>query len=539
MIARFALLTCFLGGTLCCWSGNALSDERHESLLYAHCEKDAGEYIGHYRGHVLLAREFLAKMGDPEAAIRTSIEHQLRYLWGDYRNDAAAHASMQIALSTEPPEIQIVKRTSQPYGRNLSLAYRERAERLRIDDAYTQAAVARGHIDAAEPALLIDYEIRFRIAACGREVDPPKLAQVLLPPDPWLAYFYVGREHHRPLRYHHDRAVTNPCADDDFADLPHPFYYWYDWLPTRTGPDDDGHAFDCHEWLHPGVDYDEVEVAFAPLHQPTLDFSSLRAQLGEGPITATVLVGVTDHRVVDPKLDRWRARLGAAHSSVLAARAKAALDAAPASIEGGTRSFLELLAALGEVMRIEGHTSRLEDGYLTVEVNGQLLGSQRPLRLRVWLGLTDVFGPVPPRHFAILRRAIVEDEVVIYWGHSGIGENFRLSQIEANAHITHEQMSAELQRSPLRLVAFISCYSYMYFGRDLCARRRRAARQHLLRHDRHRAGGPRSRATRRPPARGRRALERTTGPVPPWWPPCHRRILARDRGRPTQSRSFK
>ena len=102
-------------------------------------------------------------------------------------------------------------------------------------------------------------------------------------------------------------------------------------------------------------------------------------------------------------------------------------------------------------------------------MTGRLRQSGRPLRVRLWLGLTDVFGPTPPAHWRILRRALVEDQLVVYWGHSGIGENFRLAQIERHLGVSHEQMSADLRAAPLRLVAFLSCYSYMYFGQDLLA----------------------------------------------------------------------
>jgi hypothetical protein len=118
-------------------------------------------------------------------------------------------------------------------------------------------------------------------------------------------------------------------------------------------------------------------------------------------------------------------------------------------------------------MSLERHAARVEGGYLVTEIGGRLKRSGRPLRVRVWLGMTDIFGPRPPQHWPILRRGLAEDQIVVYWGHAGIGENFRLSQIEQHVGISHAQMSTELRRSPLRLVAFLSCYSYMYFGQDL------------------------------------------------------------------------
>ena len=456
---------------LCLLGSVAQAADRREALLLSSCTRESGEYTGSYRGRILLHKAYLATMGDEVAAIRTSIEHQLRYLWGHYRNDADAHAKVQLALSAETPELKIVSRKDVPYGRDLLLPYPEKQARLQLEDAYTIAAVKRGSTMKGDPALLIEFELSWKAAICGRAIDPPASVRVPLPPDPWLAYWYVPRRLHRPLRYHQDRAVTNPCADDDFADLPHPFYYWYDWLPTRHGPDDSGRSFDCRKLLHAGDHYDFFDVKLSRAGAPTQDFSKLRAQLASGPLTATILVGVTDHTVTDPQLATWRTLLGDASDGELPVRASSALVAwaRGKQMESGTRSFLKVLEELSSVMRIARHKSTLDDGYLLVEVNGTLVKSGRPIRVRVYLGLTDIFGPVPPKHWRLLRRALTEDQIVAYWGHSGIGENFRLAQIEKNLAVPHEQMAKELRASPLRLVAFISCYSYMYFGQDLLA----------------------------------------------------------------------
>jgi hypothetical protein len=437
---------------------------RREALLFANCPREGGEYTGSYRGRVLLQEAFLA--GDD---LRPSIEQQLRYLWGYFRNDAAAHGAMQVTLSAEPPVIEILSRTPVRYGRRLPLPYPTQEERLRIDDPYTRRAVARGEVKPDDRALLVTYQIRFKAAICGRDRDPPPALQVPLPRDPWLAYWHVPAANHRPLRYHDSRAVTNPCADDDFADLPHPFYYWYDWLPTRHGPDDDGRAFDCRPWLRAGQDYDFFDVKLERTAAASHDFGRLRSQLAGKPLTATVLVGAVDHAVTDLALPRFRALLAEGGPGALATHAVAAQEAWAAAPprEPGTRAYLALLAELREVMTIERHTTTIVDEHLLTEVHGRLAGSGSPLRLRVWLGLTDVFGPRPPRHWPILRQALGEDQIVVYVGHAGIGENVRLANIEQHTGVSHAQMAAALRRSPLRLVAFLSCYSYMYFGQDL------------------------------------------------------------------------
>jgi hypothetical protein len=445
---------------------------RQETLLYANCPRENGEFVGTLRGRILLDRAFFDPARSDDENLRAGIEHQLRYLWGHYRNDAAAHAALQLSLSAEAPTITVLWRRERAYGRDLELPWSTSNPHLQIEDDYTRRAIARGRTRADDAALAADYELRFKLAICGRGQDPGTELHVPLPPDPWLAYWYVPAERHRPLRYYRERAVTNPCADNDFADLPHPYYYWYDWLPTRHGRDDDGGRFDCRRWLHAGVDYDYFAVALEHTGRANHDFSRLRRELSatpEAPLRATILVGAVDHSVTDLGLAGWQKLIGDGLAGALNQRTTAARKqwAEHPPRERGTAAFLELLAQLAEVLAIDGHSSTLEDGNLLVEVRGRLRKSNRPMCVRAYLGMTDVFGPQPPNHWPIVRRALAEDHLIVYWGHSGIGENLRLTQVENNLHVTHAQLQSELERSPLRLVAFISCYSYMYFGQDL------------------------------------------------------------------------
>jgi len=465
------LFFCVLGLCATALCAPAEAAERRETLLFSSCARASGEYRGRYRGQILLHQAFLGEAGgDTELGpiLRASIEQQLRYLWGHYRNDPSAHAALQISLGAEPPQIRVLSKKQVPYGRALELPYPAKEAKLKIEDPYTRRAIARGRTRKSDPAWLVEYELSFPLAICGRGEDPAAKLRVPLPPDPWLVFWYVPMNKHRPLRYHHVRARTNPCSDDDFADLPHPYYYWYDWMPSRHGLDDDGRGFDCRDLLKLGDHHAEVEVALERVGAATHDFGALRSQLGRGLLRATVVVGAVDHATVDLLPDWWKDQLGDGAGAALQARAAQASKRA-AQLEGGTRGLLSVIDELPRVMDIERHRSLVEEGSLVVEVTGKLHHSARPLVLRLALAFTDVFGPVKPRHFGLLRRALSEDQLVVYWGHSGIGENFRLAQIEAHAQASHAQLTSELKRSPLRLVAFLSCYSYMYFGQDLLA----------------------------------------------------------------------
>ena len=222
------------------------------------------------------------------------------------------------------------------------------------------------------------------------------------------------------------------------------------------------------------------------------DFAQLRSAIaGQPELRATILIGVLDHAWKELGYEALAAAFGASSSAAVAnvsARATELLGA-PDPRERGTMKYLRLLSSLPGIMKIDSEpgsgsgsgsgpgpgqgTARaavsVEQGYLRAEITGTLQRSGKRVRLRAYVGLTDIFGPTPPSHWRILRRALAEDQVVVYAGHSGIGENFRLAQIEKNLGELHEAFQAAFSQAPYQLIAFLSCYSYMYFGQDLVA----------------------------------------------------------------------
>lgn len=455
---------------------------RREQLQIVTCQRPAAEHVATLRGQILLHRAFLAPGAAEDEQIRLSLKQQLRYVWGHYRTHATASRELRMVLSAEEPELAILKKTATTYGRDLILDWQTGRPHLDITDPYTLRAIGVGRTRKDDPALIIDYEARFKVGVCSLEqtvsatAGQPTTLTVPLPRDPWLFFWHVPAAARRPMRYAGVVNITNPCSDDDFAELPHPYYYWYDWQPGRKGPDANGQPFDCPALLRPGVDFFPNTVQLRPYSTASRSFRALREGLGAGPaaaqkpVRATVLIGVLDHEVRTLDADGLRARLEASKSGKkdLASQAQALLqgDFAPAQ-EGGTAKLLHLFADLHEVAAVRSFHSQTERGFLRVDIAATLRRSGRPLQLRAYLGLTDLFGPVPPSHFFILQRALAEDHVVVYAGHSGIGENFRLAQIEKHLQMPHEDFVRAYRGAPHQLIAFLSCYSYMYFGQDL------------------------------------------------------------------------
>ena len=429
-------------------------------LQLATCPRPAAEYDATYQGRIVLARAFLDPARSEDDNLREAIVQQLKYVWGYLRTSPAVRDRLRMVLSAAPPRVQIVRRADAPYGRDLTLDWSDADPRVVIPDVYTRRATNAGRVSNSDPAVAADFVIRFQMATCG---DPgPELA-IPLPDDPWLAYWYVPAAERRRFRYAGFDAQMTPCTHDDLAELPEPYYYWYDWWPDRAGVDLDGRSWDCKRLLLQGRDFTDRRIELGRKAEPSPDFDTLREELS-GPLSATVLIGVLDYHAGDLGYPALRKRLGSGRDP--SARARAVL-ARGAPADRGTLFFLRYLAGLDRLLDSGTYSTALEGDALAVTVEGTLKRSRRKITLHGYAALTDIFGPRPPAHWAILRRALTRDPIVICAGHSGIGENFRLAQIASHTGVEPAQLAGEAPR--FQLIAFLSCYSYMYFGQDLIA----------------------------------------------------------------------
>ncbi len=458
----------------------ALPVHAEDVLHLATCPGESAEYVATIRDTVLLNRAFFSKGQAEEPQMQEGIRQQLKYFWGWFRTHKETHAQQRIVVGAEAAQIRVLSTRKVPYGRDLALPWHEASPELQITDAYTRAAVKRGLTKRDDDAVEVEYEAKFTLAMCGQPRPDQSRLTFALPRDPWLMHWHVPESAHRLVRYHSDQAATNPCVDDDYADLPHPFYYWYDWLPERHGTDPTGKPFDCRTLLRPGVDYFERTAALQRIAKPLNQLDGLRARLRrEGkPLEATVLIGVLEHEW--PHFDYpGLARMLGTGVDDLPQKILAVLRG-PDRREFGEGILLKLLADLPTVLTLTRYQTSVQKRYLRVDVDGKLLRSGRAVRLHAFVGVTDVLGPTPPRHWPILRAGLKHDDIIVYAGHSGVGENFRLQRILADAHLSAAAFAREFRSAPFQLIAFLSCFSYMYFGRDLEAAAQHAAGRAFL-----------------------------------------------------------
>jgi hypothetical protein len=384
---------------------------------------------------------------DP-ALLRDAVALQIRHAFGSLHNDPSARSLL--TPDGPPHTVEILERADVAYGHDITVDWPADPE-LHVESDYVRRALARGQLSADDPAIAVTWRAHVRLTRCDADADSPQTFHLPAPHDPYLLYWSVpaaARVEHVYLR---KRARTFPCADPQIADYAHPEYLWYYWQPTRPGCED-----------RP-PDLARVDLQISHQTPPSGDLSAWRRGLATAiqgrPLRVVLVFGYLNHQV--PRPDP-----GDIHAALATRDPPApAIDA-----EWGSAQYVEFVRRLNELLEDPTQRLYLADGDPAAEIHGTLQRSRQPALLSVHLTETDYLAPTPytPRHLPLLLAALRDADAILYAGHSGLGLNFSLAQLEQAA--PPGAVAAALQTSPVQLLAFIGCYTYSYFGDDLARR---------------------------------------------------------------------
>ena len=191
------------------------------------------------------------------------------------------------------------------------------------------------------------------------------------------------------------------------------------------------------------------------------------------PLRVAAIFGYVDHQLPRPSAETVTA---CAQGPLPSGEEPAGCD----DLEWGAAQYVGFVRALQREL-VDPQAGWVDDAGERIRViRGRLRRSGRPLELRAELLETDLLAPPPfvARHAPRLLQALARADVLLYVGHSGLGANLSVAELERA--LPAPQVDRVLRSSPTRVVGFLGCYTYSYFGPDLAQRLRGGAGRDTL-----------------------------------------------------------
>ncbi len=424
------------------------------------CDGTASHAEAVVTGEVRLHQALLAKGTLSATELQSAVALQLRYAFASAQNDTPGPTTL--TPDGPPRSVEILEQKIISYGNTLDVDWTADAQ-IQPESDYVKRALAQKQLAATDVAVVVSYRARVGLAVCDK-TDKSTRQSVFrfpVPHDPYLLYWHITKERRIVQEYGSKHALTFPCAESELADYDHPEYLWYFWQPRRTQPD-------CTELLPTPRVLGWVSVRITKRLPPSGDFTRFKigvttnvAGATLAPLRVVLVFGYVDHQVARPDPALLKKCLAAAipnppQTPVM----KCAYD------EWGAFEYDQFLQRTRTVLTEDSRVVRAHPDVMEVQIGGQLRRSGRRILVTAYLTETDFLGPpqYAPHHVPLLLDALRTADAVVYVGHSGLGANFAVTQLQKS--ITPAPVSAVLRSSPVRVLGFIGCYTYSYFGQD-------------------------------------------------------------------------
>lgn len=250
---------------------------------------------------------------------------------------------------------------------------------------------------------------------------------------------------------------------------PCPEFLWYYWQPARREPD-------CPRLLRERQALTTVQLGVRAARPAGGGLRELVRALDRSPgarLRVAAIFGYVDHQSPRPSAEAVAA---CAQGPLPSGEEPAGCD----DLEWGAAQYVGFVRALQHEL-VDPQAGWLDDAGERIRViRGRLRRSGRPLEIRAELLETDLLAPPPfvARHAPRLLDALARADVLLYVGHSGLGANLSVAELERA--LPAPQVERVLRGSPTRVVGFLGCFTYSYFGPDLAQRLRGGAGRDTL-----------------------------------------------------------
>lgn len=436
-----------------------VSGQSFAEISYKGCPDYSEEFNFKVRGQLKLNKNFMTDVSETlykEAAIQ-----QLRYARGYFLNQKK-ELKYSLLLTAEQAEVEIINVEPSKYELEYIIDSVTHPD-VKIEDPYMLQAIQIGKTKKTDDALKISYIAKLKGYYCG----PKKFAsdiQAALPTDPYLIYYSVAPKDRLFFKWRDSKFTINPCADPEYADIPHPYFYWYFWDPYKKGKDSNKKSFECKNLISKNEDFYKTTIEQSSTLKPLAELG-LTSFLKENksPLKISVIFGVLDTKAkLFDKVDFFKKNRS--YKSTLQFINQLSLE----KTELGAASYLAFLKEISLVVDIKKF--KLNKTNQIVEIQGLLKTSQAKINIEVFFGHTDLLSSFETEQWLFLKKSFQKSDFIMYYGHSGLGLNLKISNVLEYTKTKPENLFKKSKK--YQMTAYFSCYSYGYFGEDYVALRK-------------------------------------------------------------------
>lgn len=376
-------------------------------------------------GQVILARTLLGKENSEK--IKTAIKAQLQFT----NHLPLAHEGKWLkyfSASVNPdPMIKILSQEDVSYPFNLTLDGKIE-DLYGAKSPYIVAGMKKGILGGRDKAILVKYESVISGALCTTVEKWDSSFDIMLPMDPYLAYWMVPPVKRIERSWGAARGRIPPCLNDEFTDIPVPNFTWYFWQPSnaacRTSEEAKKFVYKARVTVtskQPFID-EEMDIFSSDGKKVSVIFGWINTQKEISTEFSTVKAWVSD----------W-------------SRGKYSLFQGKDHSSKSLFSFLFGLPDSWKIRSIQDFGDHLK--ILLVDGTGRSID--------IFWGPSDSLGKVPAKHWDFLTDALQNSDFIIYGGHAGLGENLKWQD---------QQKTKRSSIKKSQTLAILSCYSNSYFS---------------------------------------------------------------------------
>lgn len=245
---------------------------------------------------------------------------------------------------------------------------------------------------------------------------------VWLPKFPYLSYWYVSPEQRVRYTYRTGKTdIVNPCATNELADFNKPYFYCYFWNLFREESDEL-----CEKTYQNKKNNIKLKIVktstlrkykrptFTEVKNINIVYGNLKQDLS-----------LKDIKDIDMA---WKTKKLFTYDLPI-----------------NQKNFFKMLLKLKSEYGFSVSDWDFKSNHILVSLKN------KTKNINLFVGSTDLFSTMGANHQKFMQDSLYSADMLIYWGHAGLGLNFDFGD-----KIDREKIRA-------KKLALLSCYSYRYF----------------------------------------------------------------------------